>query len=174
MSDDEDISFWTGPNKQSDKVKSGAEVNTATANEILELGFDSMEAVALTEKKDLNNSSIPIGQRKLLLRAVEKRFKKDFSPSERMAANSGLPAVSNSGACAYQDGDDGSNVNKDGSAHAQLKDCGIQTDTDDAYINAVLHQLTVQQTQCIHSSGLYWMDVKTRTLREIRIKVTIP
>ncbi|VDI71189.1 Hypothetical predicted protein [Mytilus galloprovincialis] len=157
MSDDEDITFRTGTNHQSDKVMAWAEVmklNTATANEMLELGFDSMEAVALIEKEDLDNSSIPIGQRKLLLRAVGKTFKKDFSPSERMAANSRLPAVSNSGACALQDGDDGSTVNKDGGAHEHLKDGGIQTNTDDAYVNAVLQQLTGQQTQYVHSSGL--------------------
>lgn len=157
MSDDEDITFRTGTNHQSDKVIAWAEVmklNTATANEMLELGFDSMEAVALIEKEDLDNSSIPIGQRKLLLRAVGKTFKKDFSPSERMAANSRLPAVSNSGACALQDGDDGSTVNKDGGAHEHLKDGGIQTNTDDAYVNAVLQQLTGQQTQYVHSSGL--------------------
>ncbi|VDI58032.1 Hypothetical predicted protein [Mytilus galloprovincialis] len=157
MSDDEDITFRTGTNHHSDKVMAWAEVmklNTATANEMLELGFDSMEAVALIEKEDLDNSSIPIGQRKLLLRAVGKTFKKDFSPSERMAANSRLPAVSNSGACALQDGDDGSTVNKDGGAHEHLKDGGIQTNTDDAYVNAVLQQLTGQQTQYVHSSGL--------------------
>ncbi|CAG2225451.1 unnamed protein product [Mytilus edulis] len=48
----------------------------------------------------------------------------------------------------------GSTVNKDGGAHEHLKDGGIQTNTDDAYVNAVLQQLTGQQTQYVHSSGL--------------------
>ncbi|CAC5425941.1 unnamed protein product [Mytilus coruscus] len=125
-----------------------------TANTILELGFENMEAVSLIEANDLAETNMPIGQRKLLLRAVEKTFRKDIS-AEKVDM-----AASKRRTCAQEEGEHGhaSCVNKDGGARSLIQDGGAHSfiqdggnQQEDGYIQAVLQQLAVSQKQHEHS-----------------------
>jgi hypothetical protein len=58
-------------------IRKWAEVkklSNRTADMLIDMGFDSMEALSLLTKDNLEHSHIPIGQCKLLLHAVERTF----------------------------------------------------------------------------------------------------
>ncbi|CAG2248787.1 unnamed protein product [Mytilus edulis] len=155
MSNDEEITFMASSDRPSDKVRTWAGVmklSERTTETILELGFENMEAVSLIEADDLAETNMPIGQRKLLLRTVNKTFRKDNSaeiekvdmqPSKRMT-------------CAQEEGEHGhaSGVNKDGGARSLIQDGGAHSVTqdggnqqEDGYIRAVLQQLSASQKE---------------------------
>ncbi|CAC5425464.1 unnamed protein product [Mytilus coruscus] len=92
-----------------DKVLKWAEakkLSEATASTILQLGFDSLEALALLTQEDLSKSKLPIGQQKLLIKSVRQTFFQseeendgDMMKRNSMADNSEeLPASSSAGA----------------------------------------------------------------------------
>lgn len=68
--DIERVETWGAAKKLSD----------ATISEIVKLGFNSMEALALLQQEDLTKTKIPIGQQKLLLKSIKQTFKQ---PEER-------------------------------------------------------------------------------------------
>lgn len=45
-----------------------------TADRLIELGYDSMEALSLLAEDDLGEATIPIGQIKLLLQSLKQTF----------------------------------------------------------------------------------------------------
>jgi len=64
MSDIEKVKTWTAAKKLS-------EATTAAG---ISLGFDSMEAVSLISPEGLGKSKIPVGQIKMLMKAVKHTF----------------------------------------------------------------------------------------------------
>ncbi|CAC5404287.1 unnamed protein product [Mytilus coruscus] len=167
MSDDEDVTFMTTADRQSsDKVRAWANVmklTEATADAILELGFNSMEALSLIEADDLIETNIPIGQKKLLLKAVKKTFPHEINGEFAETASTSR-ACAQRGDVEFQDGEFGNasggnkdggssgtnkdggfrGPNKDGGAHGTNKDGGSP---EDHYIQAVLKQLAYQKQQ---------------------------
>ncbi|CAC5422338.1 unnamed protein product [Mytilus coruscus] len=83
-----------------DKVFKWAEakkLSEATASTLLQLGFDSLEALALLTQDDLSKSKLPIGQQKLLIKSVRQTFlqseeENDGDLPKRTRTNNGLPA----------------------------------------------------------------------------------
>ena len=62
MSDIEKVKTWTAAKKLSE------------AEAVISLGFDSMEAVSLISPEGLGKSKIPVGQIKMLMKAVKQTF----------------------------------------------------------------------------------------------------
>ncbi|CAC5376951.1 unnamed protein product [Mytilus coruscus] len=60
-------------------------LNPNTASELIRLGFDSMEAISMIEKDDMPAFNIPLGQQKVLMRAVRKTFKDGRGEAGNMA-----------------------------------------------------------------------------------------
>lgn len=56
-----------------------------TADKLLELGYDSMEALSLLAEDDLSEANIPIGQIKLLLHSLKQTFPRGQAASENSA-----------------------------------------------------------------------------------------
>ncbi|VDI18826.1 Hypothetical predicted protein [Mytilus galloprovincialis] len=80
-----------------DRVKKWAaskKVNEHSAAELIRLGYDSIEALSCLLPEDLTKSKIPIGQQRLLLRAVKSTFPAESGSESNMAANEQLPATS--------------------------------------------------------------------------------
>ncbi|CAC5414591.1 unnamed protein product [Mytilus coruscus] len=130
MSDDEDVAFMTTAERQSsDKVRAWANVmklTEATADAILELGFNSMEALFLIKAEDLIETNIPIGQKKFLLKAVKKTFTHEIN-GEFAGMASTSRACAQRGDVEFQDGEFGnaSGGNKDGGSSGTNKDGGF-------------------------------------------------
>ncbi|XP_076108317.1 integrase/recombinase xerD homolog [Mytilus galloprovincialis] len=165
MSDDEDITFMTTSERQSfDKVKAWASVmklTEATADAIVELGFSSMEALSLIEANDLVETNIPIGQKKLLLKAIKKTISNDINAESAETTSTSSTCVQRGGIQNGEFGnasggskDGGSNgPNKDGSFRGPIQDGGAHGSNkdggspEDYYIQAVMRQLASQQKQ---------------------------
>lgn len=100
----------------------GSNKKTLSKNsrQILELGYDSMEALSLLAEDDLGEANIPIGQMKLLLHSLKQTFPRGQAASEN--ANQDLQ-----------------NVDGEQSIH-NISD-------DDVFIRNVLGQLHGAQTQ---------------------------
>ncbi|CAC5413358.1 unnamed protein product [Mytilus coruscus] len=81
MTDVEQVLTWADAKKLSE----------ATANAVISLGFDSMEALALLEGEDLQKTKILIGQQKLLLKSIRQSFKTETENAPK-SSNGGLPA----------------------------------------------------------------------------------
>jgi hypothetical protein len=62
MSDIEKVKTWTAAKKLSE------------AAAVISLGFDSMEVVSLISPEGLGKSKIPVGQIKMLMKAVKQTF----------------------------------------------------------------------------------------------------
>ena len=61
----------------------------ATTAAVISLGFDSMEAVALILPEDLAKSKIPVGQIKMLIKAVTQTFLSEDAEDAEDASHSG-------------------------------------------------------------------------------------
>ncbi|CAC5414227.1 unnamed protein product [Mytilus coruscus] len=154
MSDIEKVKAWAAAKKLSE----------ATAAAILTLGFDSLEAVSLISPEDLNKSKIPIGQIKMLMRAVRpwkyyntSMVRQTFvtSDAEQLAGNNpeaeqaqpiqdGGPATSINIEQTIQDGGpstSGVNITQPETIRA-----GILNNSD-SYVQEVLGQFRNQQQQ---------------------------
>lgn len=125
-------------------------LNEHTATELLRLGFDTMEAVSTIEREDLPTFKIPLGQKKVLMKAVKKTFQSDSE-----AEQSGKAEGSNMAATAHSDGQieathpaglasdttqNGGNLtsginNQDGGAHGNIPK------PDDAYVQEILKMM---------------------------------
>ena len=57
-----------------EKWATAKKLSEKTAETLIELGFDSMESFSLLTGDDLEDTDIPLGQRKLLLHAVKATF----------------------------------------------------------------------------------------------------
>ncbi|CAG2200278.1 unnamed protein product [Mytilus edulis] len=119
-----------------DRVKKWAaskKVNEHSAAELIRLGYDSIEALSCLLPEDLTKSKIPIGQQRLLLRAVKSTFPAESGSESNMAANEQLPATSPAAqlnACATETIDGGA----------------VQTGSGDIYVQAITKQLQQQQS----------------------------
>ncbi|CAG2234982.1 unnamed protein product [Mytilus edulis] len=119
-----------------DRVKKWAaskKVNEHSAAELIRLGYDSIEALSCLLPEDLTKSKIPIGQQRLLLRAVKSTFPAESGSESNMAANEQLPATSPEAqlnACATETIDGGA----------------VQTGSGDIYVQAITKQLQQQQS----------------------------
>ena len=102
MSDIDKVKIWAAAKKLSE----------ATTAAVISLGFDSMEAVALILPEDLAKSKIPVGQIKMLIKAVKQTFLSED------ASHSGHAQQNQDGAI----GSSGNNVNN-------------STNTGDAYVD---------------------------------------
>ena len=112
MSDIDKVKIWAAAKKLSE----------ATTAAVISLGFYSMEAVALILPEDLAKSKIPVGQIKMLIKAVKQTFLSED------ASHSGHAKQNQDGAIRSS----GNNVNN-------------STNTGDAYVDEVLYQLQQQQ-----------------------------
>ncbi|CAG2232851.1 unnamed protein product [Mytilus edulis] len=79
MTDVERVLTWADAKKLSE----------ATANAVISLGFDSMEALALLEGEDLQKTKILIGQQKLLLKSIYLDRVTNWDNDERIVSESG-------------------------------------------------------------------------------------
>ncbi|XP_052082957.1 uncharacterized protein LOC127720417 [Mytilus californianus] len=127
-------------------------LNPNTASELIRLGFDSMEAISLIEKEDMPAFNIPLGQQKVLMRAVGKTFKDGRAEAGNMAdthpygnenkATQRTSARIQNGGTSNQDGDgvnnkDGDDVNnKDGGAHTS------NPRSENAYVQEILKMMS--------------------------------
>ncbi|CAC5414046.1 unnamed protein product [Mytilus coruscus] len=101
-------------------------LNEATANAVISLGFDFMEALVLLEGEDLQKTKIPIGQQKLLLKSIRH-------------SNGGLPAcptIEDAYAPEVTPIQDGGNNNKNNHTSGLTDTC----------VGNVLNQLQQQQS----------------------------
>ncbi|CAG2232757.1 unnamed protein product [Mytilus edulis] len=114
----------------------------ATADAVLELGFSSMEALSLIELDDLVETNIPIGQKKLLLKAIKKTSSNDINAEFAETASTSSTCVQRG----FQNGEFGnaSGGSKDGGFRRPIQDGGSP---EDYYIQAVMKQLASQQKQ---------------------------
>ncbi|CAG2196096.1 unnamed protein product [Mytilus edulis] len=127
MTDVERVLTWADAKKLSE----------ATANAVISLGFDSMEALALLEGEDLQKTKIPIGQQRLLLESIRQSFKAETENAPK-TSNGGTPACPTiEDACAPEvtDIQDGDNNNKNNPTSGLSDTC----------VGNVLHQLQQQQ-----------------------------
>ncbi|XP_063402490.1 uncharacterized protein LOC134686719 [Mytilus trossulus] len=127
MTDVERVLTWADAKKLSE----------ATANAVISLGFDSMEALALLEGEDLQKTKIPIGQQKLLLKSIRQSCKAETENAPK-GSNGGLPACPTSeDACAPEvtDIQDGGNNNNN----------NLTSGLTDTCVGNVLNQLQQQQ-----------------------------
>ena len=72
-----DIAINRSTLSDADKVRlwaSTKKLSASTISELISLGFDSMEALALLEAEDVSSGCIPVGQKKLLLFAIKQTF----------------------------------------------------------------------------------------------------
>jgi len=114
-----------------EKVKAWAaakKLSEATTMAVISLGFDSMEAVSLISPEDLAKSKIPVGQIKMLLKAVKQTFLSEDATMAEDTSDSGHAQPNQDGAT----GPSGNNVNN-------------SINTGDAYVDEVLGQLQQQQ-----------------------------
>ncbi|CAC5420024.1 unnamed protein product [Mytilus coruscus] len=128
MTDMERVLTWADAKKLSE----------ATANAVISLGFDSMEALALLEGEDLQKTKIPIGQQKLLLKSIRQSFKTETENAPK-SSNGGLPACPTiEDACAPEVTviQDGGNNNKNNHTSGLTDTC----------VGNVLNQLQQQQS----------------------------
>ncbi|CAC5398776.1 unnamed protein product [Mytilus coruscus] len=72
-------------------IVNAKKLSEATANAVISLGFDSIEALALLEGEDLQKTKIPIGQKKLLQKSIRQSFKTETENAPK-SSNGGLPA----------------------------------------------------------------------------------
>ena len=79
MSDIDKVKIWAAAKKLSE----------ATTAAVISLGFDSMEAVALILPEDLAKSKIPVGQIKMLIKAVTQTFLSEDAEDAEDASHSG-------------------------------------------------------------------------------------
>ncbi|CAC5355477.1 unnamed protein product [Mytilus coruscus] len=132
-----------------DKVLKWAEakkLSEATASTLLQLGYDSLEALALLTQDDLSKSKLPIGQQKLLIKSVRQTFLQseeendgDLPKRTSMADNNEeLPASSSAGAHA--------DINVSSGTNNGLP-APTEPEVTDNYIREVLGQLQKQQPQ---------------------------
>ncbi|CAC5372678.1 unnamed protein product [Mytilus coruscus] len=132
-----------------DKVLKWAEakkLSEATASTLLQLGFDSLEALALLTQDDLSKSKLPIGQQKLLIKSVRQTFLQseeendgDLPKRTSMADNNEeLPAASSAGAHV--------DINVSSGTNNGLP-APTEPEVTDNYIREVLGQLQKQQPQ---------------------------
>lgn len=78
MSDNVDSDREVEIFNDSDRVKLWAatmKLNDNTSLELLRHGFDTMEAISMIEPEDMPTFNIPLGQQKVLLKALQKTFK---------------------------------------------------------------------------------------------------
>ena len=64
MSDVDRVTLWG----------KGKKLSSTTISQLLTLGFDSLEALVLLTSDDLSKSKMPVGQTKLLLKAIQQTF----------------------------------------------------------------------------------------------------
>lgn len=104
-----------------------------TATELINQGFDSMEAISTIEKDDLTRFRIPFGQQKVLWKAVSKTFL--AKEADKMAATHA--EVVTDGANLKEGGSGnkgGGSANKDGGAHAS----DVVVPSEDVYVREVM------------------------------------
>lgn len=118
MSDIEKVKMWAAAKKLSE----------ATTAAIISLGFDSMEAVSLISQEDFAKSKIPVGQIKLLMKAVKQTFLSEDAIRAEDDSHSGHAQPNQDGATGSSDNNVTNSVN-----------------TGDAYVDEVLGQLQQQQ-----------------------------
>ncbi|CAC5397415.1 unnamed protein product [Mytilus coruscus] len=136
MCDADKVLKWTEAKKLSE----------ATASTLLQLGFDSLEALALLTQEELTKSKLPIGQQKLLIKSVRQTFLQseevndgDLPKRTSMADNNEeLPASSSAGAHA--------DINVSSGTNNRLP-APTEPEVTDNYIREVLGQLKKQQPQ---------------------------
>ncbi|CAC5425548.1 unnamed protein product [Mytilus coruscus] len=115
MSDIERVKIWAASKK----------INDLTAAELIKLGYDSMEALSLVCPADLTKSKIPIGQQRLVLRAVKATFSMNDANSAGTLPESQPQTETN-------------DVPVDG--------VPVQTGSNDLYTSEVIKQLQTQQS----------------------------
>ena len=161
MSDIDRVKMWAATMK----------LNENTAEELIRHGFDTMEAISYIEKDDLPTLRLPLGQQKVLIKAVKKTFghsetdsvssekvvrgggiilqEKDGGPSGGILSDKhGSANIQDGGVLGNQNGGDTSSVhnNKDGGDTSSVqnnKDGGAHR--DDAYVREVLKMLSAQK-----------------------------
>lgn len=111
-------------------------ISEATANAVIALGFDSMEALSLISAEDIAKSKIPIGQQKHLLKSVKQAFLSSEAAGSTPVGDNEVMAEDGATARAPPQIQDGGAQGNAGPS--------FQTGTD-SYVNEVLHQLHHQQ-----------------------------
>ncbi|VDH98492.1 Hypothetical predicted protein [Mytilus galloprovincialis] len=147
MTDVERVLTWADAKKLSE----------ATANAVISLGFDSMEALALLEGEDLQKTKIPIGRQKLLLKSIRQSFKAETENAPK-SGNGGLPACPTiEDACAPEvtDIQDGGNNNNHISG------------LTDTCVGNVLNQLQQQQSASGVINQEFGFDIVTSAANEL-------
>lgn len=96
-----------------------------TADRLIELGYDSMEALSLLSEDDLGEANIPIGQTKLLLYSLKQTFPRGQAAS----------------------GNNANHCNQDPQTNVDPEPNIQNIGDDDVFIRNVLGQLNGAQTQ---------------------------
>lgn len=131
---------------QVEKWATAKKLSAVTIAALIDLGFDSMEALSLLTEEDLSDTDVPRGQRKLLLHAVKSTFPDGAAAKELSAATGG--------------------INRD-QPQPPAEDAGQPLDTGDGrdqgqFINDVLRQLQQPTDTPVATSnlpGMYsWQD----------------
>lgn len=74
-----------------EKWATAKKLSAVTIAALIDLGFDSMEALSMLTKADLSDTDVPRGQRKLLLHAVKSTFPINREQSQPSAEDAGQP-----------------------------------------------------------------------------------
>ncbi|CAC5389299.1 unnamed protein product [Mytilus coruscus] len=136
ISENEDIAHPLVELSDVDRVKkwaSSKKINDLTVAELIKHGYDSIEALSCILPEDIVKTKIPIGQQRLVVRAVKSTFQTGDKNGSNLAAENPFPASSagqSSNACAT-DSTEGAPVETGSSAN---------------YVQEVIKQLQLQQT----------------------------
>lgn len=74
-----------------EKWATAKKLSAVTIAALIDLGFDSMEALSMLTKADLSDTDVPRGQRKLLLHAVKSTFPINHEQSQPSAKDAEQP-----------------------------------------------------------------------------------
>ena len=134
---DDEVEVSISPKTDEDRVRMWAstmKLNNRTADELIRLGFDTMEAVSTIEKEDMPSFNIPLGQQKVLLKAVNKTFvTNDVTLDEAMGG-------------AISAGDTENNRDGDWTQPKISEGCDNNSGPDQVFVNEVLRMMSKHQS----------------------------
>ncbi|CAC5380696.1 unnamed protein product [Mytilus coruscus] len=131
-------------------------LNDNTSSELLRHGFETMEAISMIESEDMPSFNIPLGQQKVLLRALEKTFKTGRDENGGSISNgASMRNTSEIGGGVTTREIGGGNIQDGGRSTSQnIQDGGVHTNiprADETYIQEIMKMMAVQKDNNGHS-----------------------